>query len=98
MSVGRGGGGGYGVSVCGGGVPRRPLCAGPRRAQGVRGVEGEAGPDVLPGPGGHDEARSTEGRSDSKLIAHVPDDVMAIMNGSERVLPGGARQQRAPLT
>lgn len=86
-----------GGGSCGGGLPRRPAVCWPP-CPGCRGVEGEAGPAVLPEPGGHDEARPTEGRSDSKLIAHVPDDVMAIMNGSERVLPGGARQQRASLS
>lgn len=43
---------------------------------------------MLPGGGCLDEARPRRGRSDSKLIAHVPDDVTVIMNGSRRVLPG----------
>ena len=59
-------------------------------------MEGEPGLDVFPGVGCLDEARPRRGRSDSKLIAHVPDDVMVIMNGSRRVLPGRAMKLMFP--
>lgn len=62
----------------------------------LSGMEGESGFDVLPGVGCLDEAMPRRGRSDSKLIAHVPDDVTVIMNGSRRVLPGRAMQRPFP--
>ena len=53
---------------------------------------------MLPSVGCLDEARLRRGRSDSKLIAHVPDDVTMIMNGSSRILPGRAETLPYPIS